>query len=160
MRRPLISLACIFISFGVCLFVIIYDGFIRPPEKMERNPHHEQTYRAPVNYGIALREAGEYDKALVNFSLVHHNAPHGSRTWMLATINLAMCCEILGFTEAADTYYAQAGKFCTLSNNMRTAGAWRNMRREIENANQSHKVDGGRAGSSPAEPLISSKDVS
>ena len=132
MRRPIIALACIFICFGVGLFVVVYDGFISPPEKMERDPHHERTYRAPVNYGIALREAGEYDKALTNFSWVHHNAPHGSRTWMLATVNLAMCCEILGFHEAADKYYRDTGKFCNLANNMRTAGAWRNMRREME----------------------------
>lgn len=136
MRRPIIALVVIFLSFGLGLWVVIYDAYVMPPEKRERDPNHERTYRACVNYGIALREAGKYDEALVNFSWAHHNAPHGSRTWMISTVNLAMCCEILGFDEAADTYYAKAGKFCTLSNNMRTAGAWRRMRRQIEEENE------------------------
>ena len=139
MRRPVISLVAIFAVFAGVLLYIIYDGFIMPPEKRPCDPDQWQTYRLYVNLGIAEREAGEYSKALVNFSWAHHNAPHGSRIWMIATINLAMCCEILGNDEAAGRYYAEAGKFCNLSNNMRTAGAWRKMRREIEAKNTSNK---------------------
>ena len=136
MRRQFISLACIFVCFGVGLWVIIDDGFINPPEKMERDPDQWQTYRPFVNLGIAQREAGQYAEALVNFSWAHHKAPHGSRIWMIATINLAMCCEVMGQVEAADRYYAKAGKFCTLSNSMRTGGHWRKMRRQIERENK------------------------
>jgi len=64
-----------------------------------------------------------------------------------------MCCEVLGYQEEADKYYCLAGKFCNLANNMRTGGAWRRMREQIENAEES--LSRGRANSSLAEPLVS-----
>ena len=107
MRRPLISLVCILAALGLGLWVGIYDAVIRPPEKMERDPGQQQTYRVNVNLGIAQREAGKYSKALTNFLCAHQNAPHSSRIWLTATINLAMCCEILGQDESADSIDAK-----------------------------------------------------
>ena len=131
MLRPLIVLACIF----VCGFSVIYDGFVKAPERMQRNPDNWQTYRCYVNHGIAAREAGHYNEALTSLLYAYQNLRRGDRSWLSATVNLAMCCEVLGQGEAADRYYMEAGKFCNLANNMRTAGAWRKMRREIEEKN-------------------------
>ena len=158
MRRPVISLVVIFAVAAIGLWVVIYDGFISPPEKMERDPDQWQTYRAYVNHGIAARDAGKYSEAITSLLYTHQNAPHSSKIWLVSTVNLAMCCEVLGQYKSADSYYMQAGKFCNLANNMRTAGAWRRMRREIEENNESNETDWGRADSSPAEPFISSED--
>jgi len=135
MRRQFIALACIFITLGAILWVIIYDGYVRPPEKMERDPDSWQTYRAYVNHGIAAREAGEYGEAMKSLLYAYQNAPHSSRMWLIATVNLGMCCEVLGQDEVADKYYRDAGKFCTLANNMRTGGAWRRMRMQVVEEN-------------------------
>jgi len=151
MRSALVALICVTLL-GLIVFATPDHA------KMERDPSQEQTYRAYVNHGIAAREAGHYSEALTSLLYAHKNAPHSSKVWLTATINLAMCCEVLGNVEAADRYYLEAGKFCVLSNHMRTVGAWRKMRRKIE-LNELNETDGGRAASSTAEPLISSEDT-
>jgi len=146
MRSVLVALLCV----GLLGLIISFNP---DPATKERDPDSWQTYRAYVNHGIAAREAGEYNEALTSLYYAHHSAPHNSRIWLIATINLAMCCEVLGQDKSADYYYLQAGKFCTLSNNMRTAGTWRKLRRKIEEKNESIQPDGGAAASSPAKPL-------
>ena len=128
MRAALGTLLAV-VLLGLLVFT---DVIARHPENIERDPDNWRTYRAHINHGIAAREAGNYSAAITSLMYANINAPKPSRSWMIATINLAMCCEVLGQDAAADAYYRDAGKFCTLSNNMRTGGAWRKMRNEIE----------------------------
>jgi len=115
------------------LGLLLFTDTVAPrPEGLERDPDDWRVYRAYVNKGIAAREAGKHSEALSALMYAHLNAPKASRTWLIATINLAMCCEVLGHEDAADKYYRDAGKFCPLANNMRDAGDWRALRRKIE----------------------------
>ena len=129
MRVPLL-VSIISVMF---LVVLCLTEWIAPkPENLEREPDNWRTYRCYINHGIAAREAGHYNEALTSLLYAYANAPKPSRAWMVATINLAMVCEILGKSDESDEYYCQAGKFCTLSSSMRTGGAWRKMREKIE----------------------------
>jgi len=104
----------------------------RHPSNLQRDPDNWRTYRAHVNHGIAAREKGHYKEAISSFRYAYENAPKHTPFWARATLNLAMCNEVLENDEEADKYYRDAGKFCTLSNQMRTAGAWKRMRLERE----------------------------
>lgn len=110
------------------------------PSSLPRDPHVAPTYRAYVNHGLYAVRDGKYDDALKSLLYVHENCPHfngykaDNRIWLIATIHLAVCCEELGLHDQAEGYYAQAGRFSNMANNIRSGNAWRRMRRQMLNA--------------------------
>ena len=115
------------------------------PSTMPRDEHTSTPFRAHVNYGMKALEAGMYKVALHHLLYVHNYCPHlstddrNNRTWLIATIHLAMCCEEMGAQEMADRYYAKAGRFSNVANHIRSGQAWRRMRRRAEEDVREHE---------------------
>jgi Tfp pilus assembly protein PilF len=108
------------------------------PQTLPRDETRSPTFGAHVNYGMKALEAGQYKEALEHLLYAHNYCPHlkvdnrNNRTWLIATIHLAMCCEEMGAQEMADRYYAKAGRFSNIANHIRSGAAWRRMRRKAE----------------------------